>query len=289
MTAICQLSDTKPWFHGIFAGSDSSTRVPTGARARARKRQRREFEPAMRPIHENFVDPATDSEDTTDSDMPELEDAEPLKRSESEDGLFRFLTDRRAVGRSAIRKKEKRRSRSTGWKHFQEPGGGHIDYSKVLCRGNALRALVCTLKKDQNWAQIARSLALKSLAQIPDRSVWPGIRPSITGHIPYLCESINDTGYETVEVNDSGLDSNYRGRGVCPFEKFQRDLHIVSGHEHMIVDMLDKDKHDRMAADVYESPGHILCFQEADSDFGKDNHNIPQRLPQHPRLLEAML
>ena len=75
-------------------------------------------------------------------------------------------------------------------------------------------------------------------------SVWPGIRPFITGHAPYFCESIKDTGYETVEVNDSGLDSNYRGRGVCPFEKFQRDIHIVSGHEHMIVDKLDKDKHD---------------------------------------------
>ena len=107
-------------------------------------------------------------------------------------------------------------------------------------------------------------------------SVWPGIRPVKTGHAPYICEDIKNSGYETVEVNDSGLDSNYRGRGVCPFEKFQRDLHIVSGHEHMIVDML-------------ENPGHILCFQEAESDFGKDNHNIPQRLSQHPRLLEAML
>ena len=79
----------------------------------------------MRPVHENFVDPATDSEDTTDSDMPELVDAEPLKRSESEDGLFRFHTDRRAQNLEewAIRKKEKRRSRSTGWKRFPEPGG----------------------------------------------------------------------------------------------------------------------------------------------------------------------
>ena len=137
MSAICQVYDPKPWFHGIFAGIDSSTRVPTGAQARGRKRQRGEIEPAMihscytlTPIHENFTHPPSDSEDTTDSedysDMPELEDAEPFKRSESNYGLFRFLTDRRAVGRSAIRKKEKRRSRSTGWKHFPEPGGGQI-------------------------------------------------------------------------------------------------------------------------------------------------------------------
>ena len=128
-------------FHDIFGRFDSSnTRVPTGARARGRKRQRGEIEPAMRhscltltPIDENFSGPATDSEDSTDSDMPELVDPEPLKRSESDDGLFRFHTDRMAQNRDkwAIKKTEKRRSRSTGWKHFQEPGGGHIDYSKV--------------------------------------------------------------------------------------------------------------------------------------------------------------
>ena len=69
-----------------------------------------------------------------------------------------------------------------------------------------------------------------------DVRLQPGIRPFITGYAPYICEDIKNSGYETVEVNDSGLDSNYRGRGACPFEKFQRDLHIVSGHEHMIVD-----------------------------------------------------
>ena len=278
MSAICQVYDPKPWFHGIFAGIDSSTRVPTGARARGRKRQRGEIEPAMRhscltltPIDENFSGPATDSEDSTDSDMPELVDPEPLKRSESDDGLFRFHTDRMAQNRDkwAIKKTEKRRSRSTGWKHFPEPGGGHIDYSKVLCRGDAVRALVCTLKKDSDRAQIARSLGCNPwcgasmICQTNDvglhkelrsafidrqaeniLSVWPGIRPVKTGHAPYICEDIKNSGYETVEVNDSGLDSNYRGRGACPFEKFQRDLHIVSGHEHMIVDMLNKDKHD---------------------------------------------
>ena len=84
---------------------------------------------------------------------------------------------------------------------------------------------------------------------------------------------------------------NYRGRGVCPFERFQRDLQEINlpGHEHMTWDMFDKDKHDRMLEDVFESPTHVLCFQEPESDFGKDNHNIPQRLSQHPRLLEALL
>ena len=314
-------------FHGIFGGFDSSTRVPTGARARGRKRQREEIEPAMRhscytltPIHENFTHPPSDSEDTTDSedysDMPELEDAEPFKRSESNYGLFRFLTDRTAVGRSAMRKNEKRRSRSTGWKHFREPGGGHIDYSKVLCWRDAVRALVCTLKKDSDRAQIARSLGCNPwcgasmICQTNDvglhqelrsafidrqaeniLSVWPGIRPVKTGHAPYICEDIKNTGYETVEVDDSGLASNYRGRGVCPFERFQRDLQEINlpGHEHMTWDMFDKDKHDRMLEDVFESPTHVLCFQEPESDFGKDNHNIPQRLSQHPRLLEALL
>ena len=86
-----------------------------------------------------------------------------------------------------------------------------------------------------------------------------------------------------MEVDDSGLASNYRGRGVCPFERFQRDLQeheLRLWHEHMTWDMFD---------DVLEKPGHILCFQEPESDFGKDNHNIPQRLSQHPRLLEALL
>ena len=59
-------------------------------------------------------------------------------------------------------------------------------------------------------------------------SVWPGIRPKITGYAPYICEDIKNSGYETVEVNDSGLDSNYLGRGVCPFESFQRDLQEIS-------------------------------------------------------------
>ena len=86
-----------------------------------------------------------------------------------------------------------------------------------------------------------------------------------------------------MEVDDSGLPSNYRGRGVCPFERFQRDLHILTGYEHMTWDMFDKDKHDEMLTDVFESPAHVLCFQEPESDFGKDNHNIPQRLPQHSR------
>ena len=110
-------------------------------------------------IHENFTHPPSDSEDTTDSedysDMPPLEDAEPFKRSERNYGLFRFVTDRRAVGRSAIMKKKKRRSRSTGWIFFRE---GHIEYSKVLCRLDAVRPLVCTLKRDSDGAQIARSL-----------------------------------------------------------------------------------------------------------------------------------
>ena len=118
------------------------------------KRHRPRIEPAemrhscwrLTPIHENVTHPASDSEDTADSDMPELVDPEPLKRSESDDGLFRFHTDGMAQNRDkwAIMKKEKRRSRSTGWKHFPEPGGGHIDYSKVPS-GNRLRALVCTL------------------------------------------------------------------------------------------------------------------------------------------------
>ena len=86
----------------------------------------------------------------------------------------------------------------------------------------------------------------------------------------------------SVRMNDSGLDSNYRGRGVCPFEE-QRDLHIVSGHEHMIVDMLDKNKQDSIFWDVYQNFGHCLCVEEMESDFGKDNHNIPQRLRQHSR------
>ena len=122
--------------------------------------------------------------------------------------------------------------------------------------------------------------------------VLPGIRPCITGHAPYICEDIKNTGYETVEVDDSGLASNYRGRGVCPFERFQRDLQEIPlrlWHEHMTWDMFDKDKHGRMLEDVFESPTHVLCFQEPESDFGKDNHNIPQRLSQHPRLLEALL
>ena len=155
---------------GIFGGIDSSTRVPTGARARGRKRQRGEIEPAMRhscltltPIDENFSGPATDSEDSTDSDMPELDDAGPLTRRRSEDGRtsIPLTTDRIAQidAQWANRKKEKRRSRSTGWKHFPEPGGGHIDYSKVPS-GNRLRALVLTLKKNQiqHWAHISRSL-----------------------------------------------------------------------------------------------------------------------------------
>ena len=110
-------------FHDIFGRFDSSnTRVPTGARARGRKRQRGEIEPAMRhscltltPIDENFSGPATDSEDSTDSDMPELVDPEPLTRSRSEDGFLRFHTDRMAQNRDkwAIKKTEKRRSRST--------------------------------------------------------------------------------------------------------------------------------------------------------------------------------
>ena len=106
-------------FHDIFGRFDSSnTRVPTGARARGRKRQRGEIEPAMRhscltltPIDENFSGPATDSEDSTDSDMPELVDAEPLTRSRSEDGLLSipFTTDRIAQvdARWEIRKKER--------------------------------------------------------------------------------------------------------------------------------------------------------------------------------------
>ena len=246
-------------FHDIFGRFDSSnTRVPTGARARGRKRQRGEIEPAMRhscltltPIDENFSGPATDSEDSTDSDMPELVDPEPLTRSRSEDGFFRFHTDRMAQNRDkwAIKKTEKRRSRSTGWKHFQEPGGGHIDYSKVPS-GNRLRALVLTLKKNQiqHWAHISRSLGCnpwcgasmicqtndvalhKDVRLQPKQifSVWPGIRPKITGYAPYICEDIKNSGYETVEVNDSGLDSNYLGRGACPFESFQRDLQEIS-------------------------------------------------------------
>ena len=62
-------------------------------------------------IHENFADPAIDSEDTTESDMPELVDAEPLTRSRSEDGLLSipFTTDRIAQvdARWEIRKKER--------------------------------------------------------------------------------------------------------------------------------------------------------------------------------------
>ena len=95
-----------------------------------------------------------------------------------------------------------------------------------------------------------------------------------------------------MEVDDSGLASNYRGRGVCPFERFQRDLQEIPlrfWHEHMTWDMFDKDKHDRMLEDVFESLTHVLCFQEPESDFGKDNHNTPQRLSQHLRLLEALL
>ena len=55
-------------------------------------------------------------------------------------------------------------------------------------------------------------------------SVWPGIRPVKTGHAPYICEDIKNTGYETVEVDDSGLPSNYRGRGVCPEFVRSRDF-----------------------------------------------------------------
>ena len=65
----------------------------------------------LTPIDENFSGPATDSEDSTDSDMPELVDAEPLTRSRSEDGLLSipFTTDRIAQvdARWEIRKKER--------------------------------------------------------------------------------------------------------------------------------------------------------------------------------------
>ena len=70
------------------------------------------------------------------------------------------------------REKEKRRSRSTGWKHFPEPGGGHIDCSKVPA-GNALRELVCTLEK-RYWAQPFDQ-------RLPDCSVSPS---RITGGAP---------------------------------------------------------------------------------------------------------
>ena len=44
---------------------------------------------------------------------------------------------------------------STGGKQFRE---GHIECSKVLCRPDAVRPLVCTLKRDSDGAQIARPL-----------------------------------------------------------------------------------------------------------------------------------
>ena len=54
-----------------------------------------------------------------------------------------------------------------------------------------------------------------------------GGAPRLAEYVTHLCESIDDIGYESVEVNDSGLDSNYRGRGAFVGMSVLRDLQIV--------------------------------------------------------------
>ena len=89
-------------------------------------------------------------------------------------------------------------------------------------------------------------------------------------------------------------DKNDDGDGDCVMIGVSQVTppHIVS----QLIDFLNKLKRPGqyiirqwMIEDVFERPSHVLCFQEPESDFGKDNHNIPQRLSQHPRLLEALL
>ena len=173
----------------------------------------------------------------------------------------------------------------TGGRIFRER---HIECSKVLCRPDAVRPLVCTLKRDSDGAQIARPLGWNQgcggsmICQTNDVGLHNEIRSAFInwhqwikpGHAPYICENVKNTGLpsnhrgrgdEAVEVDDSGLPSNHRGRGVCPCElgHRQRDLQEIWG-DHMTWDMLPRlgsikyrEKHDRMIQDVWQPVAHI--------------------------------
>ena len=239
---------------------------------------------------EKFTHPPSDAEDTSDSedttdsefyaDMPELVDpeAEPFPRSERNYDYFRFLRElnKRSlirgapVGRSARMKKKKRGSMSTGGKNIRE---GHIECSKVLCRPDAVRPLVCTLKRDSDGAQIARPLGWNQgcggsmICQTNDVGLHKEVRSFF----------INYIRQQWIEnVTNIGLPSNHRGRGVCPCElgHRQRDLQEISEipferfqrrwGEHMTWDMLPRlgsikyrEKHDRMIQDVWQPVAHI--------------------------------